>query len=292
MDHLGHDLKTVLVTGASGYLGGRVLALLQEEGTPVVGVARNASRGLTPCDLTKPDAVELMMRRTDPSTVVHCAASVPRNAADYADSEAAHRSCQMLENVLRCKPPHVVFASSMTVYPDSIEVAHEEDASLHGDGYAAGKLHAEELLLAAPRTAATILRLPGLFGPPRQAGVLFNAALAFARGKALQLDADLPRWSAIHVDDAAKFLVRAARSHANKPRVVNAGYPGSMAVGDAVRRIAAQFGIDFQCRVSKWFTFDLTRFEHEFGPPCDNLDRRLRELAELARVIAAKQVAS
>jgi len=268
---------SVLVTGAAGYLGARVLEKLRAAGVTAAGITRET------CDLSDRGAVDATLQTARPDVVIHCAAAVPRKAADYADAEAARRSVRMVENLAQSGVHQVVFASSMTVYPDALEVAREDDAAPSGDGYAAGKWRAEQVLLKATGIVATILRLPGLFGPPRRGGVLFNAAAAFAEGKSPGLDADLPRWSAIHVDDAADLLVRAARARPAASRVMNAGYPGPMAIADAVTRLAALFGITFSAPPPKWFTFDLTRLCAELGLPLASFDTRLRQLAEWAR---------
>ncbi len=289
MDHMGHDLTPVLVTGADGYLAQRVMALLSERKIPFVGTSRRPKRDLLICELTDRAAVQSLMRRTGSRQVIHCAAVVPRNAAGYADIDNARDNLRMVENLLGADTEHIVFVSSMTVYPDRIEVAREENAAAEGAGYAASKLRAEELLIANTAAVATILRLPGLFGPPRQGGVLFNAAYSFACGRIPHLDSDLPRWSALHVDDAAALLVRAVQSTPGSSRVMNAGYSGPMSIADAVHRIARRFGVDFDAGKAKWFSFDLARLKHEFGPAPDNFDRRLDELTEWVHELAARQ---
>ena len=100
MDHMGHDLTSVLVSGASGYLGSRTLKLLMENGVGATGLGR-LKPGLIHCDLTDPDDVGNIMEEHRPETIIHCAAEVPKSAEDYANTQAGParwrwiRSCQI-----------------------------------------------------------------------------------------------------------------------------------------------------------------------------------------------------
>jgi nucleoside-diphosphate-sugar epimerase len=288
MDHLGDDLTPVLVTGASGYLGRRVLDLLKKNGLEAVGSARSRDGGLATCDLTDRASVGELMRRLGPVTVIHCAAVVPRSASEYHDAKAGAASLLMVENLVRQKPRRFIYASSMTVYPDHIVTAHEDDAMPAGNGYAAHKLEAEKSLLAQAEMDVAILRLPGLFGPPRRSGVLYNAALAFAKGQDFRLVVPAPRWSALHVDDAAEVMVRAAQQAPQHQYVVNVGYPGRMAVADAVAQLASIFGIHWAPPEPRWFALDLTRLHRTLGPVGCDFGMRLRQVAAWAREAAVE----
>ena len=288
MDHMGHDLTSVLVSGASGYLGSRTLKLLMENGVGATGLGR-LKPGLIHCDLTDPDDVGNIMEEHRPETIIHCAAEVPKSAEDYANTQAGANSLAMVENLLAHTPGHIVFVSSMTVYPSGIGIAREEDARPDGDGYAAAKYSAEQQLLERRDGVATILRLPGLFGSPRRSGVLFNAALAMARGELPKIDPDLPQWSALHVDDAAELMVRAASITPTASRVMNAGYPGPMSIADAVIRIALRFGVEQTVPRSKSFTFDLSRLDRHLGPLAGSFDARLDELVGWAKSVVREQ---
>ena len=63
---MGDDLIPVLVTGASGYLGGSVLEMLRREGVNVIGVSRNAP-GTISCNLTDTSAVQALLRENSAS---------------------------------------------------------------------------------------------------------------------------------------------------------------------------------------------------------------------------------
>ncbi|MFM9879521.1 MAG: NAD-dependent epimerase/dehydratase family protein [Burkholderiaceae bacterium] len=294
MDHLGHALTQpsapLLVTGAGGYLGGRILAQLQQRGLPVLGIGRTPDRagacGLV-CDLLDPLAVSQLMAQHTASPVLHCAAVVPKEAGGYADAQAAEQSLQMLRNVLAAQPAQIILTSSMTVYPDGTRLACEADARAEAGGYAAAKLAAERLLLARQGRCDVVLRLPGLFGGPRRSGLLYNAALAYARGERPVLAQPLPQWAALHVDDAAELCLRAALSPPAGPCVLNAGYPDAMSIPDALRQLAALLGQEpGELPAALPFAFDLTALHAALGPVAGAWADRLTELAASARKLA------
>ena len=282
MDHLGHDLTEFLVTGAGGYLGGRVLAMLRNRNRNALGVDKSESCDLV-CDLCDHDATTSMLAQHPDSTVIHCAAAVPKSRSGYLDEAAANESLNMVRQLARAGPRRVIFISSMTVYPDGTLLAQEHDAASTGKGYAASKLEAERVFLERRDVSTTILRLPGLFGLPRRGGVLFNSALTLARGEVPALDAELPQWAAMHVDDAAELCVRAATMPAIASMVMNAGYPERMSISAAVGRLAGLFGRTLHLPAPKWFEFDLSRLHAELGSVVGRFADRLNDLAEWAQ---------
>lgn len=287
MDHLGDALTPVLVTGAAGYLGGRVLAALRGQGRAAVGVARTGAAGVVACDLLDAGAVAALVAAHPGSPLIHCAAVVPRTPGDYAARDAAAQSVAMVENLVAARAGPIVFASSMTVYPAGIGVAREEQAAAAGEGYGAGKLRAEEVLRRAPGRLDVVLRFPGLFGAPRTGGVLYNAALALAEGRRPLLADPLPQWAAIHVDDASDLCVRALRFAGREALVLNAGYPETMAIPAAVAQLASLLGGDAgPLPVAPEFAFDLSRLDSTIGPVANGWAVRLEELAVAARAAA------
>lgn len=273
----------IAVTGASGYLGGRVVARLRAAGIDAV-----ACPGLRDgFDLADREATKRFFAEAACGTIVHCAAAVPKTPAEYMDGSAAERSVAIAAAVASSGVPHVVFSSSMTVYPaDARMPVREEDAADDAAGYAGGKLAAERALCGAPGMVATALRLPGLFGPPRQGGLLYNAALAFARRRIFPLPHPAPLWAALHVDDAADLLVRAALDTPAETRILNAGYGEAMSVTRTVSQLAARFGVVLPEDGAPEFEMDLTRLDAAIGRPAKTLAERLDEIAALARIAA------
>ncbi len=199
----------VLVTGAGGYLGGRVIGQLRANGIESLGLARGGGSDLA-CDLLDAAGLRDVVDRTVPRVVVHCAAAVPRNAAGYDDAEAGTDSVRMVQNLIDAGVTNIVFASSMTVYRPGQRGPLREDRADPQSAYGRAKFEAEALLASANGCSAVALRLPGLFGPPRRKGLVYALCEAIRKGRTPTLPAQPLMWSAMHVDDAASTMVRAA----------------------------------------------------------------------------------
>ncbi len=279
---MGHDIGPILVTGASGYLGGRIVAELSRIGVSSVPLSRQGMAGYPPCDMTDPDALSAFICNHNTQSVIHCAAKVPSSGDDYTDESAATESLKIVENLIAAEPRHIVFTSSMTVYPADIKIpVSENDATPPSSGYGGGKRRAEIAFFEKYKGVASILRLPELFGPPRAGGLLHNVAHALAMGAQPQLPADPPVWAALHVDDAADLCVRAALRRPDHSIILNVGYQGAFSTMAAVNTLAKLFNQP-NCTqtAAPEFEMNLQRLEAELGLPCHTFWERLSELAE------------
>jgi nucleoside-diphosphate-sugar epimerase len=275
------DERRILVTGAAGYLGKRIGYLLSDKQIPFVATARNGDDRIEACNLENADAVTELVSNLKIGTVIHTAACVPKTGEGYSDEEAAASSLSMVENLIGSGIERLVFTSSMTVYPETLPLpVHEEDAPESGDGYGGGKRRAETALMAAGNLSAIILRLPGLFGPPRQNGILYNVALALSSDTAPKLPENPPLWAAMHVDDAADLCVRAAVLKKSESVIINAGYRGVFSLSSAINDLAALFDKPPLCSTpAPEFEMELSRLTERLGLPKFTFKQRLKELA-------------
>jgi nucleoside-diphosphate-sugar epimerase len=280
---VGNDIAPILVTGASGYLGGHVLAKIKEKVQSCVAVSRRD------CDLTDIGAVRALLDRIRPSVIVHCAALVPKASYAYDDIQAAETSVAMVKAVAQTAACPVVFASSMTVYTGVHAFpVHEDIAISPQTGYAHGKWLAEQVLFKRNFKGDVALRLPGLFGLPRRSGLLYNAAKSFlAEGKFEPDIASHSIWAAMGVQDAAEYMVRAAlvASSGHPPQPINVGYEGKFSVLEAVAEIATQCGLTWEphSQVAQDFLMCLDRLKQRYGLVQATFRQRLAELIEVAR---------
>lgn len=206
----------VLITGATGFLGGTVLRMLREQGRPVLAQGRDPARlaalgaPVLRWDLTRPppDAPEL----AGVKAVIHCAAlSSPfgRLAEFHAANVAG--TAEVLALAQRLGVRRFVHVSSPSVlFAPRDQLALDETAPLPPPftPYARTKAAAEALVLAAPGLSPVILRPRGLYGAGDTA--LLPRLLQVARTRPLPLFRQgAARIDLTHVEDAAAAVLSA-----------------------------------------------------------------------------------
>lgn len=212
--------RRVLITGANGLLGSRVVALLLRRGHVVHGVVRPGARPLPPgalrleCDLSDGRSWDLPPSPLD--AVVHLAQ--PRRHRDFpaaADDMVAVNvlaTARLLELARRAGATRFVFASSGGVYAPSALPLAEEDPIQPDAFYLSTKRAGEELVLGYRSVlATTILRPFFIYGPGQREDMLLpRLAQRVLAGEPITLEGqDGLEINPIHVEDAAKAVVGA-----------------------------------------------------------------------------------
>jgi nucleoside-diphosphate-sugar epimerase len=168
----------ILVTGATGFLGGAASRQLRQRGHVVLGSGRNRARGAAlerdgiaflPGDLTDRSGANALCQGVD--AVVHCAALSspwgPRSAFVSANVEATElliAACQ------EAGVGRLVYISSPSIYMgagDREGVREDDPLSTPINDYAATKLEAEHRVRSAHEAGlkSIILRPRAIFGP-------------------------------------------------------------------------------------------------------------------------------
>ncbi len=207
----------ILVTGASGFVGGRLAAMAQEAGHEVFGVGRRRldRPGYASADLGRTPVADLPDLPWLPDAVVHCAARATpyaKRSAYESDNVTATRT--VLDWCTALGGPRLVHVSSSSVlYRDGDQLDLTEDTPMpprFANDYARTKAESERIV----RTYGgswVIARPRAVFGPGDT--VLFPRIIAAAKagriplltGRTTPAVGDL-----VYVDNLAEQLLQLA----------------------------------------------------------------------------------
>ena len=185
-------MKTVLVTGAAGFVGRHVCKKLAHSGFAVIGIAREempasantaVTHPLIKADLRQTGALASLGRRKL-DAVIHLAAQMSSTLVGQGAERAAATNCILDENVLRFCAEHripAVYASGTIVYGFGNGEAQGESSKLRPVGpYARAKLIGEQRgieYLGNKGVPFTILRICAPYGPFQMTPTVLNIFL-------------------------------------------------------------------------------------------------------------------
>jgi dTDP-4-dehydrorhamnose reductase len=209
----------VLVTGASGQLGGYLLRRLQ--GSDLTVIAWSGSRRgelfgslLHPVDLEDADAVRAAFHHARPDIILH-AAALARIADCHRNPDRARRintDCSaLLAELAAAAKTRLLLVSTDLVFDGERGGYREADAPSPLSIYGRSKADAEAAVLAVPRSV--VLRVSLLYGPSVVGRPSFfdEQVAALRAGRSVTLFADEWR-TPLALSTAAEALVALARS--------------------------------------------------------------------------------
>jgi nucleoside-diphosphate-sugar epimerase len=163
-------LKKVLITGANGFIGNKLMAHYQAQGIPVVGVDLSGNgEDIFQGDIGQPETISQLLQDCD--VVVHTAALVSNS---IADADMWRVNVLATRNLIAAAEKHkvrrFVQISSIVAYGNSAEGELNEEQPVHADGgsYVLTKLASEHAVLAATANSPmelVIIRPGDVYGP-------------------------------------------------------------------------------------------------------------------------------
>ncbi|QQA42092.1 NAD-dependent epimerase/dehydratase family protein [Pelagovum pacificum] len=206
----------VLVTGATGFLGGAVLARLRHEGVASIGLGRDAGRlemlRAAGHEVLRHDIADGPPEVAGVTEVVHCAAlSAPFGPAAAFERANVEGTRNMAEFAARAGVRRFVHISSPSIYfdwCDQEEVREDTPLPPPVNDYARTKAEAERIVLHRSEIHPIILRPRGIYGAGDTA--LLPRLLRVARRRRLPLFRNgAARIDLTHVDDVVEAIVTA-----------------------------------------------------------------------------------
>lgn len=249
-----------LVTGATGFIGGRVAARLLERGWEVLALVRSPERAaplrergvrLVEGDVVEPATLPGPMQRVD--AVFHLAAWYQLGVPDR---QGMYRiNVKGTENVIaaaqRVGVNRIVYCSSVAIFgagnDDRISDENTRHPGRFGSAYEETKWQAHERVRALAEEGAPVVSvMPGAVYGPGDESVLGQMLRFYTRGWLVACPFQDAGFSWVHVDDVAEGIVRAAEKGPAGGEFILGG--DNETIGGLLRRIAPLTGI----RAPRW----------------------------------------
>jgi NAD dependent epimerase/dehydratase len=259
--------KTVVVTGAGGFIGSHLVEALLAEGVRVRAMLRYTSRGQRGCldmvseeslrdvevilgDVRDFDAVREVVRGVD--AVFHLAALIGIPYSYEHPQEVIDTNIVGTSNVLLAAKEHgglerIVLTSTSEVYGSALRVPMDEEHPLQAQSpYSATKIAADALGVSFHRSfglPVVIARPFNAYGPRQSARAVIPTIISQAlAGETLRLGTLETTRDFTFVTDTARGFVQLAAVDGTPGEVVNLGSGSEVRIGDVVRMVGEIIG--------------------------------------------------
>jgi len=259
--------KTVVVTGAGGFIGSALVERLIQDGAHVRAMLRYTSRGQRGCldylpdavmqdvdvtlgDVRDLDGVRAILRDTD--AIFHLAALVGipysyEHPQEFIDTNIVGTSNVLLAAKELGTLERIVLTSTSEVYGSALRIPMDEEHPLQAQSpYSATKIAADALGLSFHRSfnlPIAIVRPFNAYGPRQSARAVIPTIISQAlTGVTLKLGTLETRRDFTFVDDTARGFVAVASSDAALGSVVNIGSGTDVSIGEIVTKVGEIVG--------------------------------------------------
>lgn len=283
---------TVLITGATGFLGPYLMGGFSAIDSDVVGVSKSAKARQH--DLTDDESVRILMKDAYPTCVVHAAAMTNVNECEKNPRQAMLVNCIAVRNVVNYLPSacRFIYISTDMVY-SGCKSPHREFSISESpmNIYGLTKYMGESEASKAPNHL--ILRTNFYGMEARPTSLVYNLLELFKREGITHLFHD-SYFNPLHVKTLSKLIVTAAQQR-HKTGIYNLGSIGGMSKLQFAVRLSEILDVPIhQAKPVPMTTFgsleraqrpndtrmDISRFEQTFGLVLPRMDADMLNLKD------------
>lgn len=216
-------MTTIVITGASGFIGRHLNDHLIASGADVIAVSRKNHAGML--------HVEDYYDSPDGDVLIHLAEEPDRALVNGAGEVYLETSARLVTALARRRYPRLIYISSGTVYGDKHQHPCKfNDAVIANDVYSCAKLINEDIVLAS---GGAVARLGNVYGEGMAtSNVLSDIIAQIPSRDSLKVRDVTPIRDYLHVNDLVHALEKFAIS--NHCGIINI----ATGVGTSVQRVA------------------------------------------------------
>ena len=231
--------QTILVTGASGLLGSRVVPLLARSLPDARIIAANRNTG----DLKEKELWSKLPKTI--TAVIHLAAFIPWKPEQRNDERVLRENLIPIEMLVEHSSSwpglqQVIYSSSVSVYEPTGEWLDESSTASPASLYGIAKLRGEELLRGMKGVRVATLRFTSLYARGQYEGTVLPIMVKRAQERQdLLIFGDGTRTQDfLHCEDAAQAVLLALQQEANDVYNIGTGTPVTMTeLAETVTRV-------------------------------------------------------
>jgi len=286
--------RSVLVTGAGGFIGSHLAEALVRAGASVRAFVRYTSRGdhgwleaadddvvheleIFRGDLANPEAVSGALAGRD--VVFHLGALIPIPYSYLHPREFltvnVSGTLNVLEAARRGEVQRIVHTSTSEVYGTAQEIPITEEHRLHPQSpYAATKVAADQLALSYQRSFGTpvaIVRPFNTYGPRQSARAVIPTIITQAMSReTIELGATDTTRDFLYVGDTVAGMMRVGSADGVEGEVINLGTGVEVSIAEVVRRVLKLLQLDVPVDID----------EDRLRPPDSEVERLVAGIAK------------
>jgi nucleoside-diphosphate-sugar epimerase len=250
------DPRTVAITGATGFIGGRLLDGLLSEGSRPIVLARSpappqiqpwsdARVEWQPVDINDSEALRTALELARPDVLFHIAGTRGRSGEDSASTACAevnvHLAIRVLDAATKAGVGRIVTVGSAEEYGPQPVPYHEEMAWRATSPYGISKAAATGFALAmhAEDGCPVVVVRPFTVYGPRQPAHMFisQAVTAAVTGEPFEMSHGEQRRDLVYIDDVVRAFLAASRAPGVEGRVINVGSGSAHRLRDVAEMI-------------------------------------------------------
>lgn len=250
------DTRTVAITGATGFIGGRLLDGLLSEGSRPIVLARSpappqiqpwsdARVQWEPVDINDSEALRTALELARPDVLFHLAGTRGRSGEDSASTACAevnvHLAIRVLDAATKAGVGRIVTVGSAEEYGPQPVPYHEEMAWRATSPYGISKAAATGFALAMQAEdgcPVVVVRPFTVYGPRQPAHMFISQAVTAAvTEEPFEMSHGEQRRDLVYIDDVVRAFLAASRAPGVEGRVINVGSGSAHRLRDVAEMI-------------------------------------------------------